>query len=86
MSSSPANVEKDSRRTGRVSLTLPVRVEAHVNQTISWNEITRLNDVSTFGAGFSLKRPVKRKSSAEGIAAAHAFPASDQHYRRNSGR
>jgi len=60
MSSSTANVEKDTRRINRVSLTLPVRIEARVNQTVSWNEITRLSDVSAFGAGFTLKRPVKR--------------------------
>lgn len=52
--------ENDSRRIQRVSLGLPTRVEAHVNQTVSWNEITRLNDVSSFGAGFNLRRPVKR--------------------------
>ncbi|HXG82583.1 MAG TPA: PilZ domain-containing protein [Pyrinomonadaceae bacterium] len=60
MLSSPANVEKNSRRIGRVSLTLPVRIEAHVNQTVSWNEITRLSDVSAFGAGFNLNHPLKR--------------------------
>ncbi len=60
MPSSPVNTEKDTRRISRVSLTLPVRIEARVNQTVSWNEITRLNDVSAFGAGFNLNRPVKR--------------------------
>jgi PilZ domain len=54
------NVEKDSRRIQRIPLTLPVRVEAQVDQTVSWNEITRLTDVSAFGAGFNLNRPVKR--------------------------
>jgi hypothetical protein len=54
MLSSPANVEKDTRRINRVSLTLPVRIEARVNRTVSWNEITRLSDVSAFGAGFNL--------------------------------
>ena len=52
--------EKDSRRIQRVSLALPVRVESHINESTSWNEITRLNDVSSFGAGFDLRRPVKR--------------------------
>lgn len=60
MSSSPASVENDTRRIGRVTLTLPARIEAHVNKTVSWNEITRLTDVSAFGAGFNLNRPVKR--------------------------
>jgi hypothetical protein len=43
-----------------MSLTLPIRVESQVNGIVSWNEITRLNDVSVFGAGFDLRRPVKR--------------------------
>ena len=59
-SSTASNVENDTRRINRVSLALPVRVEAHVSQTVAWNEITRLSDVSSFGAGFNLNRPVKR--------------------------
>jgi hypothetical protein len=57
---SSTNPETDNRRISRVPLSLPARVESHVNQTVSWNEITRLNDVSAFGAGFNLHRPVKR--------------------------
>lgn len=53
-------VEKENRRIQRISLPLPVRVEVKVDSNINWNEITRLSDVSAFGAGFSLKRPVKR--------------------------
>lgn len=52
--------EKDSRRLSRFSLALPVRVESRVSESVSWNEITRLTDVSAFGAGFNLNRPVKR--------------------------
>ena len=52
--------ENDNRRIQRISLPLPVRVEVKVDAKVSWNEITRLSDVSAFGAGFSLKRPVKR--------------------------
>lgn len=59
MISSPA-AESESRRIQRMSLTLPIRVESHVNENIVWNEVTRLNDVSAFGAGFNLSRPVKR--------------------------
>jgi len=44
----------------RISLPLPVRVEVKIDQKMSWNEITRLSDISAFGAGFTLKRPVKR--------------------------
>jgi hypothetical protein len=53
-------VEKENRRIQRIALPLPSRVEVKVDQTVAWNEITRLSDISAFGAGFSLKRPVKR--------------------------
>lgn len=53
-------VEKENRRIQRISLPLPVRVEVKIDSKVGWNEITRLSDVSAFGAGFSLKRPVKR--------------------------
>ena len=41
-------------------MALPVRVESRVSESVVWNEVTRLNDVSAFGAGFNLKQPVKR--------------------------
>lgn len=31
-----------------------------MDRSVSWNEITRLSDISAFGAGFALKRPIKR--------------------------
>ena len=52
--------EKDARKTNRIGLSLPVRIECKVNQTVSWQEITRLSDVSAFGAGFNIPRPIKR--------------------------
>jgi hypothetical protein len=52
--------DTNNRRIQRVALGLPARVESKVSQAVSWNEITRLNDVSAFGAGFTLPRPVKR--------------------------
>jgi hypothetical protein len=52
--------EKENRRIQRVALPLPTRVEVKVDQNVSWTEITRLGDVSAYGAGFQLKRPVKR--------------------------
>jgi hypothetical protein len=52
--------EKEARRIQRLALALPVRVEGKIDRTVSWNEITRLKDVSAFGAGFHLNRPVKR--------------------------
>lgn len=59
MFSTPAT-QKENRRIQRISLNLPARVESKVSDSVSWNEITRLNDVSSFGAGFNLTRPVKR--------------------------
>lgn len=53
-------VAKENRRIQRISLPLPVRVEVRVDRKSNWNEITRLTDISAFGAGFNLKRPVKR--------------------------
>ena len=53
-------VEKENRRIQRIALPLPVRVEVKLDSKKSWNEITRLNDVSAFGAGFLVKRPIKR--------------------------
>jgi len=53
-------VVKDNRRIQRYSLALPTRVEVKVDTKVSWNELTRMEDVSAFGAGFILKRPVKR--------------------------
>ena len=50
----------ENRRIHRISLPLPVRVEVKVDRTVAWNEITRLTDISAFGAGFTLKRPIKR--------------------------
>ncbi|MGE3465340.1 MAG: PilZ domain-containing protein [Pyrinomonadaceae bacterium] len=52
--------QKENRRIQRISLPLPVRVEVRIDVDNSWNEVTRLSDVSAFGAGFSLKKPVKR--------------------------
>lgn len=55
-----SSTEKGPRRQPRYSLSLPTRVEVRVDSKFSWNEITRMEDVSAFGAGFNLKRPVKR--------------------------
>lgn len=52
--------KKENRRLQRVTLPLPARVEVKIDSSQSWNEITRLKDISAFGAGFTLKRPVKR--------------------------
>ena len=52
--------DQDQRRIQRYSLALPTSVEVRVDGNITWREVTRLEDVSSFGAGFVLKRPVKR--------------------------
>lgn len=52
--------EKDARRIQRYVLALPARIEVKVDDDYTWEEITRLEDISAFGAGFRLKRPVKR--------------------------
>ena len=52
--------EKEDRRIQRIGLALPIRIEGKINQEVAWSEITRLQDVSAFGAGFVLNRPVKR--------------------------
>lgn len=57
---SAESVEADDRRIQRISLPLPTRVEVKVDAKVCWNEITRLDDVSAFGAGVTLKRPIKR--------------------------
>jgi len=49
----------ESRRIQRIALPLPARVEVKVDKIASWHEVVRLEDVSAFGAGFSLTRPVK---------------------------
>ncbi|MBL8180803.1 MAG: PilZ domain-containing protein [Blastocatellia bacterium] len=55
-----ATLEKENRRIQRISLPLPARVEVRIDTRSTWNEVTRLSDVSAFGCGFTLKRPVKR--------------------------
>lgn len=61
LSASNINVGiKENRRLQRIALPLPVRVEVKIDKNAEWNEITRLSDVSAFGAGFFLKRPLKR--------------------------
>lgn len=56
----PGTTEKDSRRIQRIGLSIPARIEYKINQKTSWTEVTRLKDVSAYGAGFVLPRPVKR--------------------------
>ncbi len=44
----------------RLELNLPVRVRCRETLDLEWTEITRLIDVTPFGASFTLKRPVEK--------------------------
>jgi hypothetical protein len=53
--------ERDHKRIReRLALHLPVRVEGRETRDFAWTEMTRLSDVTPFGAGFSLKRPTEK--------------------------
>ncbi|MGZ8843290.1 MAG: hypothetical protein ACXW18_06480 [Pyrinomonadaceae bacterium] len=47
-----------TRRRARISLSLPIRVFCRESAGYEWTEKSRLVDVTQFGAGFTLKRPV----------------------------
>jgi hypothetical protein len=44
----------------RLALQLPVRVRVRETTDFEWTEVTRLINVTPFGAGFTLKRPTER--------------------------
>ncbi len=44
----------------RLALSLPVRVHGRDTLDFEWTEITRLTNVTPFGAGFPLKRPTEK--------------------------
>jgi hypothetical protein len=44
----------------RLELTLPVRVVCRETLDFEWMEVTRLQNVTPFGAGFPLKRPTEK--------------------------
>src|SRR5882724_8961045 len=52
--------EKSPRIRERLGLKLPVRVRCRETPDFEWTEVTRLTDVTPFGAGFTLKRPTER--------------------------
>src|SRR6266699_292680 len=43
----------------RLELKLPVRIHSRETPDFEWTEVTRLLDVTPFGAGFTLKRPTE---------------------------
>jgi len=44
----------------RLPLSLPVRVRGRDTPTFEWNEVTRLTNVTPFGAGFTLRHPTEK--------------------------
>ena len=44
----------------RLPLTLPVRVRGRETPDFEWNEVTRLTNVTPFGAGFQLRHPTEK--------------------------
>jgi hypothetical protein len=44
----------------RLELKLPVRVRCREAVGVEWTEVTRLIDVTPYGAGFTLKRPIEK--------------------------
>jgi hypothetical protein len=56
----PAKQDDKSRRLReRISLSLPVRVQCRESLTREWSEVTRLVDVTPFGARLRLQRPIE---------------------------
>ena len=49
---------KERRLRERLKLSLPARVQVREDAETVWTEMTRLADLTPFGAGFSLTRPV----------------------------
>jgi hypothetical protein len=44
----------------RLALHLPVRIQGRETPDFAWTEMTRLNNVTPFGAGFTIKRPTEK--------------------------
>src|SRR3984893_12387324 len=51
---------RSARIRERLDLRLPVRVHCRETPDFAWSEVTRLIDVTPFGAGFTVKRPTER--------------------------
>src|ERR1044071_7649124 len=44
----------------RLELKLPVRIHCRETAEVEWNEVTRLTNVTPFGAGFTLRHPTEK--------------------------
>jgi len=51
--------DKSRRLRERIALSLPVRVYCRESKDREWNEVSRLVDVTPFGARLRLKRPIE---------------------------
>jgi PilZ domain len=51
---------KFKRIRERLPLSLPVRVRGRDTPTFEWTEVTRLTNVTPFGAGFTLRHPTEK--------------------------
>ena len=52
--------DKSKRMRERIKLALPVRVQCRESAGLEWTEMSRLIDVTPFGARFPLTRPIER--------------------------
>src|SRR6476661_2540426 len=52
--------EQHKRIRERLELQIPVRVVCRDTPDFQWMEVTRLQNVTPFGAGFTLKRPTEK--------------------------
>src|SRR6478736_2735143 len=52
--------EHPKRIRERLELQIPVRVVCRETPELEWMEVTRLQNVTPFGAGFTLKRPTEK--------------------------
>ena len=52
--------EHQKRIRERLELQIPVRVVCRETREFEWMEVTRLQNVTPFGAGFTLKRPTEK--------------------------
>lgn len=51
---------EESRQIQRISMSLPLKVEVRFDQKKTLEEVTYIKDVSSYGAGFFLSRPIVR--------------------------
>lgn len=50
---------KSERKRERLEISLPVKIQCRESESLEWSEVTRLIDVTPFGAGFTLTHPTE---------------------------